>query len=167
MIVRCTAKLLSLLDVRPLGTFEPGDDDWYLNLLWIERRKCVLAVHASTLFATFIPDVHKPDLRPLGAWLVPIIEAALAEEGYAPDVLGTLDPAAVTVTKTASRRVLGVMNDMAFHIDYLTADSGGLTAVDVPELNRHLRRTPYSPEGSRNQLARSVDLVAERIARGR
>jgi hypothetical protein len=28
-------------------------EDWYLNLLWIDRRKCVLLTHAGTLFSVF------------------------------------------------------------------------------------------------------------------
>ena len=33
-----------LLGVRAAALSEvpPGDDDWYMNLLWIERRKCLL-----------------------------------------------------------------------------------------------------------------------------
>lgn len=40
VVVRCTAKALKLLGLRPgqLPALEPGDDDWYLNLLWFERR---------------------------------------------------------------------------------------------------------------------------------
>jgi uncharacterized protein DUF6933 len=26
------------------------DDDWYANLLWLDRRKCLLITHAGTLF---------------------------------------------------------------------------------------------------------------------
>lgn len=41
MILRCTAKMLTLLGARAtaLPDVQPSDDDWYLNLLWIERRK--------------------------------------------------------------------------------------------------------------------------------
>lgn len=50
MILRCTAKMLTLLGVRAtaLPDLPPSADDWYLNLLWIERRKCLLLTHAGT-----------------------------------------------------------------------------------------------------------------------
>ena len=55
MILRCTTKVLSLLGARAsaLQSQQPDGDDWYLNLIWIERRKCLLLVQARTLFSAF------------------------------------------------------------------------------------------------------------------
>jgi uncharacterized protein DUF6933 len=52
MLLRCATKMLALLGVRPAALVEaaPTCVDWYLNLLWIERRKCLLLTHAGTLF---------------------------------------------------------------------------------------------------------------------
>ncbi len=60
MVIRCTAKVLKLLGRRPgsLAELEPDDDDWYLNLLWFDRRKCLLLMHAGTAFSVFVPDVR-------------------------------------------------------------------------------------------------------------
>ncbi|MCA1699222.1 MAG: hypothetical protein LC790_10115, partial [Actinobacteria bacterium] len=41
-----------------------SSDDWYANLLWLDRRKCLLIVHAGTLFALFVADIRVRDLRP-------------------------------------------------------------------------------------------------------
>ena len=51
MVVRCTKKMLDLLGGRSITLSElpPTDDDWYLNLVWIERQKCLLHTHAGTL----------------------------------------------------------------------------------------------------------------------
>ena len=66
MIVRCTRKVLDQLPPdTPIGAPPATDDDWYLNLLWIERRKCVLLAHARTLFAVFRPTMRKAALRDL------------------------------------------------------------------------------------------------------
>src|SRR3972149_2635576 len=51
----------------PIGARAPADDEWYLNLLWIERGKCLLLTHAGTLFRVFVADVRKADLLPIGA----------------------------------------------------------------------------------------------------
>lgn len=162
MTLRCTRTALALLGARA-GTVTspaPSDDDWYMNLLWLDRRKCLLLTHAGTLFPVFVPDVRAADLRPLGAYVVRLIEAELASEGLPPDSLGRLNPDAVQVAKTASRSVLGFMNEMAFYLDYEVADAGGLGRSDPKALNRHLRRRLHSRDGYTTPL----ELVARRLS---
>lgn len=67
MVVRCTKKMLDLLDARSVMISElpPTDDDWYLNLVWIERQKCLLLTHTGTLFSAFRAGV-RPSVRPCG-----------------------------------------------------------------------------------------------------
>jgi hypothetical protein len=163
MLVRCTAKALSLVG-RAEFTPEAQDDsnEWYLNLLWLDRRKCLLLVHAAALYPAFVPDIRKPDLQPFGAWAVRTAADALADEGLDRDLFGRLDPDSVTTAKTASRRILGVMNDMALHIQYAVYDDGGLRQLDVPALNHQLRRTLYQVDG---QWDRPVDRA--RVLAGR
>jgi hypothetical protein len=78
--LRCTGKLLTLMRVpkKDLADVEPSGDDWYANLIWIDGRKCLLAVHAATLFAVFIPDVRAADVRPITKTFVPAVREALA-----------------------------------------------------------------------------------------
>jgi hypothetical protein len=56
VVVRCTGKLLNLLGSRSVDLVDaPADDDeWYANLLWLDRRKCLLITHAGTLFSLFV-----------------------------------------------------------------------------------------------------------------
>lgn len=93
MIVRCTAKVLTLLGVRrsSLPELEPDGEDWYVNLLWVDRRKCLLATQAETAFSVFVPDVRKAELDPLGPRLADAIVGALDDERLPPDALGDLD----------------------------------------------------------------------------
>jgi len=162
MTLRCTKKALALLKVRAreLADPPPSDDDWYLNLLWLDRRKCLLLTHAETLFPVFVVDVRAADLRPLGSFVVGKIEAELAAEGLPADRLGRLDRDAVQVAKTASRSVLGFMNEMAFYVECAVAEAGGLGRSDVGELNRDLRRRLHS----RDDYATPLELVARRSA---
>ena len=138
----------------------PSDEDWYANILWLERRKCLLLTHGGTLFSLFVPDVRTAQLRPLGPYVVGVVQAALRSEGLPAHVLGPLDPAALEVAKTASRSVLGFMNDMAVHIDYAVASAGGIRRCDAGAISRHLRRTPYNRDG----YLYPIDLVVERAA---
>ncbi len=54
MILRCTNKLLAVIGA-PLADPAPAPDaeDWYANLLWSDRRKCLLLTHSGTLFTIF------------------------------------------------------------------------------------------------------------------
>jgi hypothetical protein len=160
VIVRCTAKVLKLLRERPAPYVAPGNDDWYLNLLWVDGRKCLLLVHATTLFPVFAADVRTPQLRPVGQWVATRAHQELEAEHLPADILGHLDPAACVITTTASRRVLGVMNDMAVHIEYATIDAGSVALLDADELNHSLRRGLHSHE---RDYATPLELALERM----
>jgi hypothetical protein len=65
VVVRCTKKMLDLLGGRSLtlSGLPPTDDDWYLNLLRVDRQKCLLLTHTGTLFFVFRAGVRGADLR--------------------------------------------------------------------------------------------------------
>jgi hypothetical protein len=95
----------------------PSDDDWYLNLLWIDRQKCLLLTHSGTLFSVFRAGVRVPDLRPLGNYVVEAITTELHAERLPADTLAELDPDAVRVAKTASRSTLAYMKEIALELE--------------------------------------------------
>lgn len=158
MIVRCTRRLLDLLGGRDLVTAAatPTDDDWYANLLWIDRKKCLLLTHAGTLFSVFVADVRKADLTPIGPLLVDAVAAELRAERLPTDALGTLDPAAVLLATTANRSVLGFMNDIAAHCRYQMAAQGGLHHTDAHALNHRLQRTLHNHDGYAYPIERAA-----------
>jgi hypothetical protein len=154
--------MLALLGVRgrDLADASPADDDWYVNLLWIDRRKCLLLTHAGTLFPVFVADVRKADIRPIGPYVVGLVEEHLRIEGLARDTLGQLDAEDVQLAKTASRSILGVMNDAAVHVRYRIEAMGGIDRSDTAVLNRYLRRTLHNRDGN---YVTPLDLVGERL----
>ena len=148
VLVRCTARLLKLLG--PTAMLEDAavsEDDWYANLLWLDRRKCLLLVHAGTLFPIFAVNLRKPQLTKLGPFFTGLVVDELAREGLPDDTFGALSPADVRVARTASRSVLGHMNDMAHLCEQAVAVDGGLDWVDVADLNRLLRRGLHNHDG--------------------
>jgi uncharacterized protein DUF6933 len=161
VVLRCTRRACDLLRVQPAPDIPPGEDDWYLNVLWIDRRKCLLFLHATTLFPVFVADVRAAEVWPIGAFTVRVLEAALSAEQLPADCLGVLDPGDVRPAKTASRSVLGVMNELAYLSRYQAARAGGLGRTDVSALNRFLRRTPHNRDG----YVWPLDLVTARVAR--
>ena len=162
MVVRCTGKLLNLLGKRPVTLVEApaSSDDWYANLLWLDRRKCLLIAHAGSLFSLFVADIRVRDLRPFERRIVDLLTVSLLEEGLPIDALGRLEPSELRLAKTASRHVLGVMNQMAFEIGWHADQAGGLWNVDVDELNRHLRRSLHTKDGD---YRIPLELVHERL----
>ncbi len=76
------------------------------------------------------------------------------------DALGGLDPGEVQIAKTASKHILGVMNQMAFEIAWVVDQAGGLWDIDVDDLNRHLRRSLHTKDG---EYRVPLDLVHERL----
>jgi hypothetical protein len=72
---------------------------------------------------------------------------------------GLLHPADVSLAKTANRRVLGCMNDMAFMCETVTIRSGGLASTDIADLNQALRRNINSARGYQPP----IELAAQRL----
>ena len=166
MIVRCTGKLLNLLGKRSVSLVETpaDDDDWYANLLWLDRRKCLLITHAGTLFSLFVADIRLSDLRPFERCITGLLTGALLEEGLPIDALGRLDPDEIRLAKTANRHVLGVMNQMALEISWHTDQAGGLWNLDSDELNHHLRRSLHTKDGD---YRIPLELLRDRLQDGR
>ena len=93
MVVRCTKKMLDLLGREvTLSNPAPSDDDWYLNVLWIERQKCLLLTHSGTLFSVFRAGIRVADVRPLGDYVVEAIETELRAEQLPAGTFAQLDP---------------------------------------------------------------------------
>jgi hypothetical protein len=151
MLLRCTSRLLQTIS----GTTEPALNtaapasvsDFYANLTWIERRKCLFVTHAGTLFSIFTSDVRANDLRPLGRFVVPLIKDALNSEGLPSNTLGDLVADDAELSKTADRSVLGCMNEMAWFSELAIMDAGNIRLLDVAQLNHELRRLIFRTLG--------------------
>jgi len=160
VVLRCTKKLLDLLRLDPGPAVAPCDEDWYANVLVLDRRKCLLLTHAATLFSIFEPGVRVGDLRSTREFVTALIGRDLREEGCPAGTFGDLRREALVIAKTADRRVLGCMNDMAFVCELAVGESGGLAGLDDRALNRRLRRNINSAR----DYQRPIDLVRERLA---
>lgn len=161
MVVRCTKKMLDLLGEEQAGLVElhPSEDDWYLNLLWIDRRKCLLLTHSGTLFSVFRAEVRSGELRPIGAYLLEAIESELRAEQLPVDTFPELAASSVIIARTSSRRTLGFMTEMAFEARWEIADQGGLAGCDIGAINRGLRRGLHDHDG----YATPIELVEARF----
>src|SRR5690242_18279354 len=96
--------------------------DWYATLVFARPSWLVLAVSERTLLPVVIPA------KPFATLPLRIVEAAgaaLAELGIPDDVITAelAEMREVHVAKTASRRVLGSMNDFVLALRFYLADS--------------------------------------------
>lgn len=160
MILRATARLVKALGPVGVLTAEPRDDDWYGNLVFIERRKCVVLAHVGTLFAVFVADVRVEELRPIGPFAATHVETALRVERLPLDTFGPLDPDGVQVARTASRSIVASLNDIVAQARHHIAYEGGLRRADLSAINHSLCTVPNGSRGFRTPL----ELVAERLA---
>jgi hypothetical protein len=140
VIIRCTSKVTQLLKLGRLPDTPQDDDDWYVNVATVARRRVVLAVHADTLFPIVAVGASTKDLRDLPAWLACEIEAALRDEGLGEHQLGSLAAEHAVLARTSSRKVLGHLTQLAFDVEYAVTSAGGWDREDLDELNRGLRR---------------------------
>lgn len=162
MVVRCTQRTLDLLGRHvTLSELAPTDDDWYMNLFWIAREKCLLLTHAGTLFSVVRAPIRIADLRPIGATLAALIQTELRTEGLPADTFAELRAETWHVAKTASRRTLGHMTQMAFEVEHITAQASGLEHADAADLNHWLR---HSLRNHRGTYVHPIDLVRQRLA---
>ena len=112
------------------------------------------------MFSVFRAGVRSADLRPIGAYLVNAIEAELHAETLPSDTFAQIDPERVRLAKTASRSILGFMNEMAAHLRYQVAAAGGLSHCNINALNHQLRRTLHNRGG----YVHPIELVAQQLA---
>jgi hypothetical protein len=141
----------------------PDAEDWYANLLWLDRRKCLLLSHSATLFSIFEADVSASDLRATRRLVTRLIARELLCEDLPSSTFIDLESEKVILAKTADRSVLGCMNDMASLCENTITRSGGLSRTDFVALNRSLRRNINSARDYQPPIELTVErLSAER-----
>ena len=147
-ILRCTQKLLSELKLKPSDSKElPSDlSSWHANLLRIDRRKCVLFTHDTTLYSFFVSGLKKPDFENIReVFRQNFFKSLIAEDIPQKQIEIFLEAnREIRISKTNNRSVLGSMNDLAFQLKYRIAAMGGLVNVGLAELNIELNRIPMS-----------------------
>ena len=161
LVFRCTQKLLAQLGAKPIeppcrSTTQLGD--WYAGTLAARNKRLLIFVSETTFLSVVIKASESTTIIPRfrGA-LDELLIALETDEAARAQELD--DGGGVVVAKTASRQVLGVMNDFAFQAKCLLQES---PAEELFHLSLRLNQTPCGPLGyvrpsdaTRKQLARS------------
>ena len=147
LTIRCTQKLTKELEAAGHSVApEPEEilplQEWYANLIRIERRKCVLFTHVGTLFSFFVPGLTRPDFKAFDQTFRQNLHTLLQQEEINTP-LARIAPNSVPVRilKTKSWRILGCMNELVFATRIILEMEGGLAATDLAMLNHRLNDT--------------------------
>jgi hypothetical protein len=156
--LRCTAKLLKRLKVSPdrtppRSTTKLGD--WYANLLYVDRQQLILCVSEVTLLPVLL---RARGAEPLAARLPSAVAEVLAALGVPDRAVReeTAEMNEVTIAATASRTVLGSMNDFAYLLEGYWERHATLL-----DLALQIADSPCSPLN----MERPRDVAVERLAR--
>jgi hypothetical protein len=119
---------------------------WYVNVLHIERRKCLLVMEAATFYSVVIPGILKADMIDLGGLVRHHLAEVLAADGFSEDEAAlVLGSGPDTYVKAGSKRVLGCMVEQAFMAESYVEHSGGLAAVTGVEVSLALNQAILMP----------------------
>jgi hypothetical protein len=165
IVLRCTQRLLktSALPISADPPDPPGAlREWYANAvpLPMAGRWVVMYTSSETLLTVVVPG------RTIGTTVaafqrrVPALLHRLAVPGDWVEPQ-RLDRADLILARTASRRVLGSMNDLAHQIRMATGYSPGLEDIDWDRLEIDLARLPMSMLKYRSPAAAARAVVQD------
>ena len=128
MILHCTKKLYAKLP-ESVKEAEPATSaistqahwlNWHANLVTIQRRQCIIAVHDSTRLTLFIPCLTKKDFSNLDEQFNDVLINTLLKSDISPELVNVAATSYQPLTFDAicNRSVQGTMNQVAQDIDY-------------------------------------------------
>ncbi len=148
-ILRCTKKLQKEMGLTKsdLSENEPSESclgSWHVNLIHIDRKKCLLFVNDKTRFNFIVPDIMRAQIRELSRMFRSTLECVLADEGIPEMTINKImsEYESIQYANTNNKSVLGSMNDLAFHYKYHIQSEGGVHSYAVPSIIKKLNRLP-------------------------
>ena len=148
-LIRCTQKLIKEMGLKKaeLSTIEPKFSylgSWHANLLHIDGKKCVLFVNDKTLFNFIAPNVKRQEIKNLSSMFKEHLIYALSSESVSDKTKEQIikEYNEINYSKTNSKKVLGSMNDLAFHYKHHILSEGGILNALVPNIINQLNHMP-------------------------
>lgn len=91
-----------------------------------------------------MPDIRRVELRELDFLFKQYLQTVLAEEDIAKPIRQRIlsEYANVAYANTNNRKVLGSMNDLAYHYKNSILENGGIHSPIVPSLIKEFNRMP-------------------------
>ncbi len=143
--LRATAKLLRRLKSAPVAAVESTTrlGNWYGSLFNVGRQQFAMFTSERSLLTVVLPA---KEIRPLPTTLTDRLRWLLRELEVPTQLINDelAQMHTCTITKTASRSVLGSMNDHTFAAKFLLGEPHFISVV---ELHRRLAEVPLKAIG--------------------
>jgi uncharacterized protein DUF6933 len=165
MLLHCTQKLLKVLGNPPLHPTEEsasGLGNWYANIFFLDRKKCLLFTNEKSLYSFIIPSVKKEDLKHIIDAFLLNLSLNLQVEGFPIGVISKImqEYKDIHFAKTASKKVLGSMNEIAFQAKYIIVNHhGGIENVKVLAVNKDINRAILGAIGYYHPIEKLRELL--------
>jgi hypothetical protein len=173
--IRCTKKLQKLLnltesDIRSEDPAEGILGPWHANLVEIAESPAILYANDRTLLNFFIDINPNGPVHHFHKNVTAMVSCLRADLGLSDRIREQLlaEYAEISFAPTNNRRVLGSMNDLAFHYDYLVTEAGGIHSADIPRIIRDLNGMPMSmlAEGAPEDLDHRLEPRERDVEKG-
>jgi len=164
-IIRCTQRLLKELGISPIDieasvSESEGLGNWYANIIRLDRKKCLLFTNEKTLYTFLIPGVLKRDLKNIKNEFVSNLIFNLQNEGFGLEVVDRVrdEYKEIDFAKTASKSILGSMNDFALQYEVFLPEAG-IEHVKILHLNQKINKAPMSAINYDHPIERLKNLL--------
>jgi hypothetical protein len=160
--LRCTQKLRKYLGVIPVDIPEPPTavlGDWYGNLVPTFSGDLIIFINERTLLTIAIPVWESNNLVPLFSIRVANL---LGMIGLHPkDILNEINHFdQVQYGKTASRSVLGSLNDFAWHYQIMAEEAKSKSDLSLSKAELILSQIPCKPLDYRFPSEVAIELLS-------
>lgn len=123
-----------------------GLGSWHANLVYIDRRKCLILANDKTLVNFIVPEVKRTEIRELHRLFHHHLRRMLTREGVSEVERESLaaEYSEIEYAKSTDKSVLGSMNNLAFHYKCRIMDAGGIHSVMIPGIIHSLNNMPMA-----------------------
>ncbi|MEC8190784.1 MAG: hypothetical protein VX033_06315 [Verrucomicrobiota bacterium] len=163
MILHCTKKLYYKLpekvktderSVTAIG-IQAKWLNWHTNLITIQRRQCVIAVHDATRFTLFIPCLTKKDLANLDWHFNDVFINTLLKSDMPPELVNAAatNYQPLTFDTNCNRSEQGTVNQVAQEIEYgLYYKNTSVAGISPYRYSADLSHRPCGVKGQKDYM---------------
>ncbi len=167
--IRCTRKLYKYLEIIPLEAPEPPTGalgDWYANLIPTYAGDLIIFVNERSLVTVAIPVWEFENIIPL---FRDRVENLLMMIGIEQEIIDReishLEP--VQFARTASRSVLGSMNDIAWNYQIISEEAEFAVHLSLSDAELKLSQMPSGVLNYRFPSEVAIELITGTYASAR
>ncbi len=149
--IHCTKKLLKELKDDTLFVLpnvknmdNSGLGNWHCNIFRYKRRKCLIFTNEKNLYTFFVFGVIKENLLNFSVLFLKKLIENLTFEGIESGVIKKIISGynQIGISKTFNRSVLGSMNDLKYHFEFLADREGSVEGAHLLKINQKINRIP-------------------------